>query len=271
MIKDYLFIFLVIFSAISLFTNIFFLNKNIEYNNKHIKYTNKHIKYTNKIKNKTKEKIKSKISKKKYKNKKSNVTKKIDTYFPKIEKMAESEIKEKDESNIEDTFPKLNESTESNIEDTFPKLNESTEPNLEEYFPNINDNIYFTSKLKERDQNVVFDPLTAPEMRVEKRQYPRVMFSEYTRGIPDEYQLMGVLYNNEMNKTYQLYGRQTYPGSYIFEYYYRGKDTGGLEYKFPIDNNIILNDGDTISLITESNPFTVKIYNFDSPKYIPYI
>jgi hypothetical protein len=131
--------------------------------------------------------------------------------------------------------------------------------------------------LKVRDRKAVFDVLSPPEQRVEAQQYPDVgnpnlRLNVRTRGEPDDYQLVGLLYNKDINKNYQLFGRRVYPGSYEWEYYVRGVDVGGLDFKFPIDNKkqeII--DDSTINIPIDNNMYRVKIYNFDYPRYNPFM
>lgn len=126
-------------------------------------------------------------------------------------------------------------------------------------------------ELKKRDRAVVDDSLVAPEKRVERHQYTSLKLYENTRGDPDEYQLLGILYNETVNKTYQLFGRKTYPGSPLFEYYYRGRDSGGLDFKFPLSNNQEIHDGDVIIIPTDNIEFKVKIYPNDLPRYNPFV
>jgi hypothetical protein len=129
--------------------------------------------------------------------------------------------------------------------------------------------------LGKRYKKAVEDPLTPPDRSVEERQLPmpNYYFQERTRGEPDDYQLVGLLYNNNVNKTYQLFGRRTYPGSYEWEYYIRGKDVGGLDYKFSIGlpNNQEIQDGTVLNIPIDSNPYNVTIYNYDYYRYIPNI
>lgn len=128
--------------------------------------------------------------------------------------------------------------------------------------------------LRYKYRQAVEDPLTPPDRSVENRQLPlhNYYFQERTRGDPDEYQLVGLLYNTNVNKNYQLYGRRIYPGAYEWEYYILGKDAGGLEYKFPLalNNNAELLDGTTINIPIDSNPYNVSIYNYDYYRYNPY-
>lgn len=133
------------------------------------------------------------------------------------------------------------------------------------------------SRLKERDRKAVFDVLSPPEQRVEANQYPDVEdpnlhINIRTRGEPDDYQLVGLLYNKELNKNYQLFGRRIYPGAYEWEYYIRGRDAGGLDFKFPLDTRKQeIMDGSTMKIPIDDNSYVVKIYNFDQPRYNPFL
>jgi hypothetical protein len=150
-------------------------------------------------------------------------------------------------------------------------FNSNNEDNI-----NINKLIQILKKyfLKNRDENAVYNPLAPPEQRVESRQYPypNNIFGEKTRGEPDDYQLVGLLYNTDINKNYQLYGRRVYPGSYEWEYYIRGKDAGGLDFKFPIQlkNKEEIRDGMQITVPIDKNVYNVSIYNYDQPRYNPF-
>ncbi len=126
-------------------------------------------------------------------------------------------------------------------------------------------------RLKNRDNKVVDDPLTAPERRVDSSQYPKNKLYERTRGEPDNYQLLGILFNSEINKAYQLYGRRIYPGAYEWEYYIRGKDVGGLDFKYPLSTKQEIQDNSEMILDIDENTFTVKIYDYDQPRYNPFV
>ena len=133
----------------------------------------------------------------------------------------------------------------------------------------------FFNRLKRRDRKAVEDELSPPEQRVEAQQYidmepDNLRVNIRTRGEPDDYQMVGLLYNKDMNKNYQLFGRRTYPGSYEWEYYIRGRDVGGLDFKFPIDSKQELMDGTSINLPIDNSTYQLKIYNYDQPRYIPY-
>jgi hypothetical protein len=127
--------------------------------------------------------------------------------------------------------------------------------------------------LTKRDEATVYNPLYPPEQRVEERQYPFPNTNwRRTRGEPDDYQLVGLLYNTDVNKNYQLYGRRVYPGSYEWEYYIRGRDAGGLDIKYPIqlNNKQEIMDGMVVNIPIDKNPYTVSIYNYSTPRYNPF-
>jgi hypothetical protein len=128
--------------------------------------------------------------------------------------------------------------------------------------------------LKNRDNKVIYDRTIAPEKRIESSQYIYPEDQKFyidTRGSPDEYQLYGVLFNESINKYLQLYGRRTYQGSPVWEYYIVTKDNGGMEIKFPLNNTQEIMDGSTIQNPLDNLEYKVKIYNFDKPRYNPYI
>ena len=126
--------------------------------------------------------------------------------------------------------------------------------------------------LKQRDIGVIRSEIEPPERRYDS--YGGFLkLNERTRGEQDNHQLVGILYNNENNidKVYQLYGRREYKGSDLWEYYIRGVDKGGLDYKFPLKNNREIRDGEKITLDVDKKTYTVKIYDYTEFKYIPYV
>lgn len=145
-------------------------------------------------------------------------------------------------------------------------INTSTNP------PNLHE------KLDIRDRRVINDQLTAPERRVDVRQYPRVindLINISTRGYPDNYQLLGIVSRKSDEKILQLYGRQIYPNSNQYEYYVITENNGFMN-KIPIGKkgNREIEDGDII-IIDEfdknKGSFQVKLYNYNTPRYNPYI
>lgn len=152
-------------------------------------------------------------------------------------------------------------------------LNDKTEKSEE-----ILNNLPIRKLLEYRDRNVLFDPLIAPERRVDFTQYPLKLLNDInipTRGYPDNYQLIGLLSRTDDEKILQLFGRPTYPGSNLFEYY-ATTETNGFSNKIPIETKSKreIEDGDLVKVpIFDQNKgdFKVKLYNYDTPRYNPYI
>ena len=99
------------------------------------------------------------------------------------------------------------------------------------------------------------------------------MINIRTRGNPDDYQLIGILMKNDIEVAYNLYGRQTYPGSSKYEYYTHAIINNN-NIKIPLDINKEIFDGQEININSGSfdnkNTFKVKLYPYNLPKYIPY-
>ena len=165
--------------------------------------------------------------------------------------------------------------TSSSLHDSI--LQKTTKNKLEELELNLLQTKFskLLNWLKIRDSKVVYDPLSPPEQRIEALQYlditdPDTRFNVRTRGEPDDYNMVGLLYDpSNKNSRYQLYGRRTYPGSPEWEYYIRGKDNGGLDYKIPLNNKQEIYDGSSINVDIDNTSYTAKIYNYDQPRYIP--
>jgi len=143
---------------------------------------------------------------------------------------------------------------------------------------NINNNNNLIEKKSDKNYSnkVIENPVIAPEriydVKSENNNLQKYLkINERTRGEPEQYQLVGMLYNIDSNKNYNLYGRHTYPGSYEWEYYVDGKDIGGNYFKFPLDIKNEIRDNTQIKLPLSSDPFIVKIYEFKEMKYIPII
>ena len=111
-----------------------------------------------------------------------------------------------------------------------------------------------------RDRSVLNDPLVAPERRV--------AINIPTRGYPDNYQLLGLLTKDNDEKILQLYGRPTFPGSNLWEYYFMTEHNGFVN-KVPLSYNKEIYDKDII--YTPFGPFKVLLYNYNTPRYIPFV
>jgi hypothetical protein len=133
--------------------------------------------------------------------------------------------------------------------------------------------------LNQRDANVLYNEFAPPERRVADIQYPyryvKNQLNIPTRGYPDNYQLMGILLRDNTETSYNLFGRQKFPGSNQYDYYVQGK-MGYNDVKIPINSigDREIEDGITIKIPGtdyKKGNFKVKLYNLDAPRYIPFI
>lgn len=139
-------------------------------------------------------------------------------------------------------------------------------------------NISQKNEIRNRDQNVLYNSFTAPERRVPEYEYPtkfiQTQINTPTRGYPDEYQLLGNVFRDSTETAYNLFGRQKYPGSMQYEYYVSGHDVNGSSVKIPISvyGDKEINDNDVINIPgtnKSKGEFRVKLYNINTPRYIP--
>jgi len=132
--------------------------------------------------------------------------------------------------------------------------------------------------LNKRDADVLYNDFKPPERRVPEYTYPynyvKAQLNIPTRGLPEEYQMLGVLLRDDTESAYNLFGRQTYPGSNMWEYYASGS-MHNTEVKLPIqirgnkeiEDSMIVNIPGTDK---KRGEFKVKLYKLDSPRYNPY-
>ena len=134
--------------------------------------------------------------------------------------------------------------------------------------------------LEKRDVAVVNDEFVPPERREPEHIYPdrevKNIINVPTRGFPDNYQSVGVLVRREDEKILQLFGRQKYMGSNQWEYYVTGMDRYGFPNKMPIkvkgDKELFDKDKIELDWLDKSKgEFEVNLYNFDVPRYNPYV
>ncbi len=133
--------------------------------------------------------------------------------------------------------------------------------------------------LARRDQGVITNDFAPPERRVPAHAYPdravREIINVPTRGYPDSYQMLGVVLRNNTETAYNLFGRQTWPGSNQYEYYVQGNMDGNVV-KIPIKTrgDREIEDGQAVQ-IPGTDPakgaFKVKLYGYDAPRYNPNI
>ena len=134
--------------------------------------------------------------------------------------------------------------------------------------------------LEKRDAAVVNNDFVPPERREPEHIYPdrevKNIINIPTRGLPDNYQSVGVLVRREDEKILQLFGRQKYMGSTQWEYYVTGMDRYGFPNKMPIkvkgDKELFDKDKIELDWLDKSKgEFEVNLYNFDVPRYNPYV
>jgi hypothetical protein len=134
--------------------------------------------------------------------------------------------------------------------------------------------------LRERDRRVLNDDFEPPEKRVPEHNYPnRYVKSKIniaTRGLPDNYQTVGVLVRKEDERMLQIFGRQKYPGSTQWEYYISGLDVNSTPFKVPlaVKGDRELEDKQEIDLPwfdASRGKFQVNIYPNDVPRYNPFV
>jgi len=113
------------------------------------------------------------------------------------------------------------------------------------------------------------DPLMPPERTHPYMQTQMVPINIPTRGYPENYQQYGILMkNDDSGETFSLFGRREYPGSRSYEYYV----TSSSKYnavKIPIPDKKEIYDNAEISVPGHTGLYKVKLYELDSPKYIP--
>lgn len=86
-----------------------------------------------------------------------------------------------------------------------------------------------------------------------------------TRGFPSAYEKIGILYN-QSGERYPLFGRQKYPGSTQYEYYFQ--DDTRNQNKIELEYEKELYDDDTITSNLLTGDFKVELYDKATLRYI---
>jgi hypothetical protein len=147
------------------------------------------------------------------------------------------------------------------------------------HHPIINENIEKRIYLNNRDADVLYNDFVPPERRVPEYQYPYRHVKSHinipTRGYPENYQLMGILLRDNTETAYKLFGRQKFPGSSQYEYYVQATmHNNDVKLPIAINGDKEIMDGQNLKLPgmdQSKGDFKVQLYNFDAPRYIPYI
>jgi len=143
------------------------------------------------------------------------------------------------------------------------------------------DNEYIKQRqfLEKRDMDVLHNEFIAPEKRQPEHAYPynyvKNQINIPTRGYPDNYHLMGVLLNTKTDIAFNLFGRQKYPGSNQWEYYVHGNiNNTPIKLPLSINGDREIEDNQIIE-IPGFDPlkreYKVKLYDYDAPRYNPFI
>ena len=109
-----------------------------------------------------------------------------------------------------------------------------------------------------------------------KVHYKHVPINVRTRGEPPSYKQIGVLFGDD--KVLPLYGRQTYKGSYRYNYYTKTDTYNPLRLSVVRKNQDCtknigckeLYDGDNLKLKELNETFKVSLYEKEGPRYIPF-
>lgn len=146
--------------------------------------------------------------------------------------------------------------------------------------PNIN-NLSYPNQLHLKNYERVINPLLPPERSYENTY--GIPINVATRGQSGGFQQVGMLYRSETsrgdNNVLPLYGRPIYPGSNKWNYYTTTDKYHAV--KMPITHNgrkcdadygcDELYSNDSVQLTSYDGDFKVEIYDYDKPRYIPYV
>ena len=86
-----------------------------------------------------------------------------------------------------------------------------------------------------------------------------------TRGYPEQYQLIGYLINETGDNAYNIYGRQKYPGSELYEYFIHAIINNN-NIKIPLNINKEIYDNQKIHILKHN--YKAKLYPYQL-KYLP--
>jgi hypothetical protein len=149
--------------------------------------------------------------------------------------------------------------------------------------------ISYWDYLNIKDHDRIINPLLPPERSYENTY--GIPINIPSRGFSGGFQQVGTLYKNQIaddgkvtgnnsdTVIIPIFGRPLYPGSNKWNYYvtsdkyamvkmpftFKGKKTDD---QYGVDE---LFDGDVITLPEYNGEFVVKIYQYDKPRYIPFI
>lgn len=144
---------------------------------------------------------------------------------------------------------------------------------------------YLTAKNHER----IINPLLPPERSYENTYGLPVNIP--SRGFSGGFQQVGYLYKKDVanpdvpvgqdpnSVIIPLYGRPLWPGANKWNYYLNSDKFQAVKMAFQVQGRSSddehgvneLNNGDTVDLPAYNGKFEVNIYNYDKPRYIPFV
>lgn len=136
------------------------------------------------------------------------------------------------------------------------------------------------NKVKDFAEKRINDPLLPPEIRgpFPINDIPLVKINQNPRGEsldPEylSYQQVGFLMNNDESDPtiLPLFGKKKFPRSDRWEYYYQTDKYNQIKIPIAYKKNYPLMSKDNINIPEYKKDFTVTIYEYDTPKYIPHI
>lgn len=184
----------------------------------------------------------------------------------------------------------MNNNMQNNIQEKNDviKHHHNVDVNLRHEEPNVN-NVSYLNQIHQKNHERVVNPLLPPERSYENTY--GIPINIHTRGSSGGFQQVGMLYKNEIsNETDKignntdtvvlpLFGKPIYPGSNKWNYYVTSDKYNMV--KMPITHNgrkcdadygcDELYTNDQIQLPAYNGSFKVEIYDYDKPRYIPYI
>lgn len=127
---------------------------------------------------------------------------------------------------------------------------------------------------RRRDYRKIYDPLKEPSRRYisyPNGYIPGGNINIPTQGYLPSYQNMGYLSSGEdgPNKMLKLYGRRL--DTHRYEYYTTHHKDPTLKIPLEIKNDKELMDGDNVHVPGYQSDYKVTLYDFEAPKYIPYL
>lgn len=176
-------------------------------------------------------------------------------------------------------------------------MTQNTKEHMKPEF-NITNRIPYEDPVKKYDLRKIYDPLEHPARRIPRHEmhpsHLKYLIDIPTRGYTDNYTQIGILIrtddrhdNNDKsapeeeekkwqhkdaeNRVIRLFGRQEYPGSDRYEYYYLFNN-GLDQIKIPLKvRRRELYDDDRVYVPELESHYRVNIFEYDQPKYYPYI